>query len=116
MSSDTEFLDGVTADSDSGYGRTEQKSLDEATARLASTLTARHADRHYCGLVGCRHRNHGRDEAYRRLMLEALDLPDEGARRSDYGGRISWHSLSHSETQAMMGKPPQAKNLGKDAA
>jgi hypothetical protein len=100
----SDFLNGVTADvsADRAAERDGQARAD----RLAATLVGRHATRHRCILVGCRHRNHQRDERYRQRLLDELGLPDEGAKPADYDEYIPWHSVSRSEGQTMMGKPP----------
>lgn len=96
------FLDGVTADG--GPGREDERERDERARRLAATLAGRMAGRHACAPVSCRHRNHHRDARYRAKMLEALDLPDEGAKPADYAESLAWHSVTRGDALATLGR------------
>ena len=100
MTTTNGFLGGITYDP--RMSREEEASRQERSDRLAATLvrktTFRH-DRHCRGT--CRHRNHDRDRQHYDLLLDALGLADQPARREDYRNQLTWHAVTRSEMALM---------------
>lgn len=94
------LLEGIalTMTSPAGMREAEAATVD----RLVSTLCRRMALRHPCdaGEAGrCSHRNHRRDVAYARFLLDMLGLSGELTREEDYQDYLPWPTLDMQEMQ-----------------